>query len=178
MVVFSATLLPSALPLLRSLPGIKLAGDLTGLELSEARLHPVLIASWNETGITLEPGYRLGSGKVLRGSSLEGHIFGRWARIANHLCRVLDPATPLVPFHRRGTQVLTGQDALRFLKDTQDNNGSWSFERPVGKTSKPSAPTLSPPRQAFTTGPASPPSPWKPITESAFRRQNPENEVF
>jgi len=40
-VVFSATLLPSALPLLRSLPGIKLAGDLTGLELSEARLHPV-----------------------------------------------------------------------------------------------------------------------------------------
>lgn len=114
-VVFSATLLPSALPLLRSLPGIKLAGDLTGLELSEARLHPVLIASWNETGITLEPGYRLGSGKVLRSSSLEGHVFGRWARIANHLCRVLDPATPLVPFHRRGTQVLAGQDALRFL---------------------------------------------------------------
>jgi superfamily II DNA or RNA helicase len=114
-VVFNATLLPSALPLLRTLPGIKLSGDLTGLELSEARLHPVLIASWNESGITLEPGYRLGSGKVLRASTLEGHIFGRWARIANHLCRVLDPATPLVPFHRRGTQVLKGQEALRFL---------------------------------------------------------------
>ncbi len=114
-VVFNATLLPSALPLLRSLPGIKLTGDLTGLELSEARLHPVLISSWNESGITLEPGYRLGSGKVLRASSLEGHVFGRWARIANHLCRVLDPATPLVHFHRSGTQVLNGQDALRFL---------------------------------------------------------------
>jgi superfamily II DNA or RNA helicase len=114
-VVFNATLLPSALPLLRTLPGIKLAGDLTGLELSEARLHPVLIASWNESGITLEPGYRLGSGKVLRGSTLEGHIFGRWARIGNHLCRVLDPATPLVPFHRKGLHVLSGQDALRFL---------------------------------------------------------------
>jgi len=114
-VVFNATLLPSALPLLRSLPGIKLAGDLTGLELSEARLHPVLIASWNDSGITLEPGYRLGSGKVLRGSSLEGHIFGRWARIGNHLCRVLDPATPLVAFHRKGLQRLNGQDALRFL---------------------------------------------------------------
>jgi hypothetical protein len=114
-VVFSATVLPSALPLLRSLPGIKLAGDLTGLELSEARLHPVLIASWSEAGITLEPGYRLGSGKVLRGSSLDGRIFGRWARIGNHLCRVLDPATPLVPFHRRGLQTLKGNDALRFL---------------------------------------------------------------
>ena len=114
-VVFSATLLPSALPLLRSLPGIKLSGDLTSLELSEARLHPVLISSWNESGITLEPGYRLGSGKVLRGSALDGHIFGRWARIANHLCRVLDPATPLVPFHRRGKQILKGTDALRFL---------------------------------------------------------------
>ncbi|MCU0303593.1 MAG: DEAD/DEAH box helicase [Thermoanaerobaculales bacterium] len=114
-VVFNATLLPSALPLLRSLPGIKLAGELTTLELSEARLHPVLIAAWTEAGITVEPGYRLGSGKVLRGSSLEGHIFGRWARIGNHLCRVLDPATPLVPFHRRGLQVLNGQEALRFL---------------------------------------------------------------
>jgi superfamily II DNA or RNA helicase len=114
-VVFNATLLPSALPLLRSLPGIKLAGDLTSLELSEARLHPVLIAAWTEAGITVEPGYRLGSGKVLRGSSLEGHIFGRWARIGNHLCRVLDPATPLVAFHRRGLQVLNGQEALRFL---------------------------------------------------------------
>jgi superfamily II DNA or RNA helicase len=114
-VVFSATLLPSALPLLRTLPGIKLAGDLTGLELSEARLHPVLIASWGEAGITLEPGYRLGNGKVLRGSSLEGRIFGRWAQIGNHLCRVLDPATPLVPFHRKGLQTLKGQEALRFL---------------------------------------------------------------
>ena len=114
-VVFSATLLPSVLPLLRTLPGIKLAGDLAGLELSEARLHPVLIASWTEAGITLDPGYRLGNGKVIRGSDLDGRIFGRWARIGNHLCRVLDPATPLVAFHRRGVQVLKGQEALRFL---------------------------------------------------------------
>jgi len=132
-VVFNATLLPSALPLLRTLPGIKLAGDLTGLELSEARLHPALIASWNENGITLEPGYRLGSGKVLRGSSLEGHIFGRWARIGNHLCRVLDPATPLVPFHRKGLQVLSGQEALRFLNLDHPQLLQHSWYLPLGE---------------------------------------------
>ncbi len=132
-VVFSATLLPSALPVLRSLPGIKLAGDLTGLELSEARLHPVLIASWNDVGITLEPGYRLGGGKVLRGSSLDGHIFGRWARIGNHLCRVLDPATPLVPFHRRGTQALKGQEALRFLNLDHPQLLQHSWYLPLGQ---------------------------------------------
>ena len=132
-VVFSATLLPSALPLLRSLPGIKLSGDLTGLELSEARLHPVLIASWNDAGITVEPGYRLGSGKVLRGSSLDGHIFGRWARIGNHLCRVLDPATPLVPFHRRGAQLLKGQDALRFLNLDHPQLLQHSWYLPLGQ---------------------------------------------
>lgn len=131
-VVFNATLLPSALPLLRSLPGIKLAGDLTGLELSEARLHPVLLASWNERGIALEPGYRLGSGKVLRGSSLHGHIFGRWARIGNHLCRVLDPATPLVPYHRKGLQLLKGQDALRFLNLDHPQLLQHSWYLPLG----------------------------------------------
>jgi len=132
-VVFNATLLPSALPLLQSLPGIKLAGDLTGLELSEARLHPVLISSWNQSGITLEPGYRLGSGKVLRASSLEGHVFGRWARIGNHLCRVLDPATPLVPFHRKGLQVLQGQDALRFLNLDHPQLLQHSWYLPLGE---------------------------------------------
>jgi superfamily II DNA or RNA helicase len=132
-VAFSATVLPSALPLLRTLPGIKLAGDLTGLELSEARLHPVLIASWSEAGIVLEPGYRLGSGKVLRGSSLEGRVFGHWARIGNHLCRVLDPATPLVAFHRRGKQILKGQDALRFLNLDHPQLRQHSWYLPQGQ---------------------------------------------
>jgi len=114
-VSFSAPVLPAALPLLRSLPRIRLEGDLQGLELSEARLHPVLSSYWNEEGIVIEPGYRLADGTVLAAGGLDGRIHGRWARIGNLLCRVLDPATPLVPFHRKGRQVLNGEEALRFL---------------------------------------------------------------
>jgi superfamily II DNA or RNA helicase len=114
-VFFSAPVLPVALPLLRTIPRIRLEGDLEGLELSEARLHPVLTSSWNDEGIVLEPGYRLADGTVLPAQGMDGRIHGRWARIGNLLCRVLDPATPLVPFHRKGRQTLTGEEALRFL---------------------------------------------------------------
>ena len=102
LVFFSAPVLPAALPLLRSLPRIRLEGDLQGLELSEARLHPVLTSFWDDDGIVIEPGYRLADGTVLAAGGLDGRIHGRWARIGNLLCRVLDPATPLVPFHRKG----------------------------------------------------------------------------
>ncbi len=115
LVFFTASNLPGALPMLRSLPTIKLEGELAELELSEARLHPVLLSTWNDQGIILEPGYRLGSGQVFTAESLEGKIHGRWARIGSHLCRLLDPATPLVPFHRQGHRVLKGKEALRFL---------------------------------------------------------------
>jgi hypothetical protein len=115
LVFFTASTLPSALPLLRSLPRIRLDGELERLELSEARLHPVLTATWEDQGIVIEPGYRLANGEVFTLERLEGRIHGRWARIGSHLCRVLDPATPLVPFHRKGQQVLRGKEALRFL---------------------------------------------------------------
>jgi superfamily II DNA or RNA helicase len=115
LVFFTASNLPGALPMLRSLPMIRLDGELADLELSEARLRPVLKATWNEQGIVLEAGYRLGSGQVFTAEGLNGRIHGRWARIGNHLCRLLDPATPLVPFHRQGRRVLKGRDALRFL---------------------------------------------------------------
>ena len=114
-VAFNSAVLPAALPLLRSMPRIRLEGELAQLELSEARLHPVLVAAWSDEGIVLEPGYRLGEDPVLPAAELDGRISGRWARVGPHLCLVLDPATPLVPFHRRGRQVLTGQEALRFL---------------------------------------------------------------
>ena len=114
-VFFSAPVLPVALPLLRTIPGIRLEGDLEGLELSEARLRPVLSSYWNDEGIVLEPGYRLADGTVLSAQGMDGRIHGRWARIGNLLCRVLDPATPLVPFHRKGRQTLKGEEALRFL---------------------------------------------------------------
>jgi len=115
LVFFNASTLPGALPLLRSLAKIRLDGELANMELSEARLHPVLTTTWDEEGIVIEPGYRLANGRVFTQEGLNGRIHGRWARIGSHLCRVLDPATPLVPFHRKGRQVLTGKDALRFL---------------------------------------------------------------
>jgi hypothetical protein len=115
LVFFTASNLPGALPMLRSLPTIRLEGELAKLELSEARLRPVLLATWNDQGISLEPGYRLGSGQVFTSETLAGSIHGRWARIGKHLCRLLDPATPLVPFHRQGKRVLQGKEALRFL---------------------------------------------------------------
>lgn len=114
-VVFSATVLPSALPVLKAMNRMVLEGDLEQLELSEVRLHPVLAAVWTEDGILLEPGYRLGNRSILASTELEGRIHGRWARVGRHLCRVLDPPTPLVPFHRKGRQALTGREALRFL---------------------------------------------------------------
>ncbi|MGD9252532.1 MAG: DEAD/DEAH box helicase [Holophagae bacterium] len=115
LVFFTASNLPGALPMLRSLPTIRLEGELAKLELSEARLRPVLLATWNDQGIALEPGYRLGSGQVFTSETLADNIHGRWARIGKHLCRLLDPATPLVPFHRQGQRVLQGKEALRFL---------------------------------------------------------------
>jgi len=133
LVFFTASNLPGALPMLRSLSSIRLEGELADLELSEARLRPVLIADWDDKGIVLEPGYRLGSGKVLTGDDLNGRIHGRWARIGNHLCRLLDPATPLVPFHRQGRRVLKGKDALRYLNldHPQLRNHSWYL--PLGQ---------------------------------------------
>ena len=115
LVFFTASTLPGALPLLKSLPRIRLEGELADLELSEARLRPVLTTTWDDQGIVVEPGYRLGDGQVFNREGLNGRIHGCWARIGSHLCRVLDPATPLVPFHRKGKQVLKGRDALRFL---------------------------------------------------------------
>jgi len=132
-VFFSAPVLPAALPLLRSLPRIRLEGDLQGLELSEARLHPVLSSHWDEEGIAIEPGYRLADGTVLAAAGLDGRIHGRWARIGNLLCRVLDPATPLVPFHRKGRQVLSGEDALRFLNLDHPQLTQHSWYLPQGQ---------------------------------------------
>ena len=132
-VFFSATVLPAALPLLRSLPRIRLEGELDGLELSEARLRPVLASHWTDHGIVLEPAYRLADGSVLPASKLDGRIHGRWARIGNLLCRVLDPATPLVPFHRKGRQTLTGEEALRFLNLDHPQLSQHGWYLPQGK---------------------------------------------
>jgi hypothetical protein len=114
-VFFAASVLPGALPLLHALPRLELEGELATLELSEARLQPVLQACWTDQGIVLDPGYRLADGTVFSSSQLRGRTHGRWARIGCYLCRLLDPATPLVAFHRKGRQVLSGREALRFL---------------------------------------------------------------
>jgi superfamily II DNA or RNA helicase len=115
LVVFTAAVLPGVLPLLRSMTRLKLDGELAGLELSEARLQPVLEASWDGRGIALSPGYRLAEGTVLPIEEIAPRVHGRWAQVGGRLCRVLDPATPLVPFFRRGAQILAGREALRFL---------------------------------------------------------------
>jgi superfamily II DNA or RNA helicase len=133
LVFFTASNLPGALPMIRSLPTIRLEGDLSDLELSEARLRPVLTSTWDEQGIILEPGYRLGSGQVFTGSDLNGRIHGRWARIGSHLCRLLDPATPLVPFHRQGGRVLRGKEALRFLNLDHPQLRQHSWYLPQGQ---------------------------------------------
>ena len=133
LVFFTASNLPGALPMLRSLPNIRLEGELSDLELSEARLRPVLTSTWDEQGIILEPGYRLGSGQVFTGSNLTGRIHGRWARIGSHLCRLLDPATPLVPFHRQGRRVLKGKEALRFLNLDHPQLRQHSWYLPQGQ---------------------------------------------
>ncbi len=133
LVFFTASNLPGALPMLRSLPTIRLDGELADLELSEARLRPVLTTTWNDQGIVLEPGYRLGSGHVFTSEGLNGRIHGRWARIGNHLCRLLDPATPLVPFHRQGRRLLKGKEALRFLNLDHPQLRSRSWYLPQGQ---------------------------------------------
>ncbi len=114
-VVFSAEVLPGALPLLHGLPRLKLEGELSGLEISEARLHPVLLTNWTDQGISLVPSYRLADGTTLAHEDIKDRIHGHWAHLGNYLCRLLDPATPLVPFHRKGSTLLNGRDALRFL---------------------------------------------------------------
>jgi hypothetical protein len=144
LVFFPASNLPGALPMLRSLPSIRLEGELADLELSEARLRPVLTTTWEDQGIILEPGYRLGNGQVFTAEGLNGRIHGRWARIGGHLCRVLDPATPLVPFHRQGQRVLKGKDALRFLNLDHPQLRQHSWYLPQGQLAtfrQPLAPT-------------------------------------
>jgi hypothetical protein len=133
LVFFTASNLPGALPMLRSLPTIRLEGELAQLELSEARLRPVLTSTWDDQGIILEPGYRLGTGQVFTSAGLNGRIHGRWARIGSHLCRLLDPATPLVPFHRQGRRVLKGKEALRFLNLDHPQLRQHSWYLPQGQ---------------------------------------------
>ncbi len=146
-VVFSATVLPSALPVLRTMSRMVLEGDLEHLELSEIRLHPVLAAAWTEDGILLEPGYRLGNRSVLAATELEGRIHGRWARVGRHLCRVLDPPTPLVPFHRKGRQLRTGREALQFLSLDHPQLRQHDWYLPRGALAKFRQPVV--PRPAF-----------------------------
>ncbi len=133
--VFSASLLASALPILRSMPRIRMEGELENLELSELRLRPVLLASWKDDGLLLEPGYRLGNRSVLLSSELEGRIHGRWARVGTHLCLVHDPPTPLLPFQRKGRTLLSGREALSFLKldHPQLKKHSWYLPQGVLK---------------------------------------------
>ncbi len=114
-VSFGAHLLPSALPILAGLHRLRLEGELASLELSEARLQPALRAFWEADGVVLEPVFSLADGTAFTPEELAGRIHGRWARVGGRLCLILDPATPLVPFHRKGRQVLRGRDALRFL---------------------------------------------------------------
>ena len=114
-VVLAASILPHALPILYSLDGLKLEGELAGLELSEARLHPALIASLDGLSIRLSPGYLLPGGSFVPLDDVENASFGRWTRAGRRLCRRLDPDTFLVPFFRKGEHVLTGHDALNFL---------------------------------------------------------------
>lgn len=114
-VVFSAETLPGALPILQNLDRLELKGSLAELELSEIRLHPTLEASWEELSIRLEPGYRLPDGSFLPLDQVEATALGRWARVGRLLCRRLDPDTLLLPFFRRGRQVLSDRDALSFL---------------------------------------------------------------
>jgi len=130
--VFSASLLASALPILRSMPRIKMEGELENLELSELRLRPVLIASWQEDGLLLEPGYRLGNRSVLQSNELEGRIHGRWARVGSHLCLVHDPPTPLLPIQRKGRTVLKGKEALSYLKLDHPQLKKYSWYLPQG----------------------------------------------
>jgi hypothetical protein len=141
-VSFSATTLPSALPLLRSLPRVQLDGALADLELSEARLHPILAATWTADGILLEPGYRFPDGSVVNVEDLAGCIHGRWARVGNRLCLVLDPVTPLVSYHRRGRQLLKGRDALRFLNLDHPQLKQQPWYAPVGALASFRQPTL------------------------------------
>jgi len=130
--VFSASLLARALPILNSMPRIKLEGELEGLEVSEIRLRPVLMASWKENGILLEPGFKLGNRSILLSSELKGRIHGRWARVGRHLCLLHDAPTPLVPFLRKGRKLLSGRDALSFLRLDHPQLSKHSWYLPQG----------------------------------------------
>lgn len=131
-VSFTADLLPGALPLLNALPRLRLEGELANLELSEARLQPVLRAFWQDDVVVLEPAYCLADGSTFTLEDLRGRIHGRWARLGGRLCLLLDPATPLVPYHRKGRQVLRGREALRFLTLDMPQLAQCPHYRPEG----------------------------------------------
>ncbi len=131
-VILSASTLPHALPILQSLDGLQLDGELAGLELSEARLHPVLMASLDGLAITLNPGYLLPGGSFLPLENVEATSFGRWTRAGRFLFRRLDPDTFLIPFFRKGRHALSGHDALNFLTLDHPILVTKSWYRPQG----------------------------------------------
>lgn len=114
-IVFHVDSLPSILPSLRALPGLKLKGELAELELSELRFRPALFGDWRDDGIHLVPGYVLPGDDFIALDSVRSRIWGRWVRAGHRLCRLLDPPTGLVPFFESGTRVVRGREALSFL---------------------------------------------------------------
>ncbi len=144
-VVFSAAVLPSALPVLRTLPRLELDPELAELEISEARLRPILKAAWEGDNVLLEPGYRLVDGTFLPLEEAGRRALGRWVRLGRLLCRPLDPDTPLLPFFRVGRKLLRGREVLRFL--TLDHPlltaKPWYFpEGALGQLSRATAPAI------------------------------------
>ncbi|NOZ79363.1 MAG: DEAD/DEAH box helicase [Acidobacteria bacterium] len=131
-VVLAASILPHALPILRSLDGLKLEGELAGLELSEARLHPTLIARLDGLAIQLDPGYMMPDGSFAPLEDVQNMSFGRWTRAGHLLCRRLDPDTFLVPFFRKGAHLLTGHDAVNFLTLDHPTLATKPWYRPRG----------------------------------------------
>ncbi len=142
---FAGAVLPYALPLLKALPRLRLEGELAELELADTRLHPVLEAHWNSEGILLAPGYSLPDGTFLPLEQIQQRLFGRWAQVDHHLCRLLDPDTPLVPFLRQGRRLLEGREALRFLTLDHRSLTRHAWYRPAGALAsfrQPLLPTL------------------------------------
>jgi superfamily II DNA or RNA helicase len=137
-------MLPGLLPAMQAHPKLELIGELGRMELSEARLRPALVASWDDSGIHLDPGYVLPDGGFLALEKVNPISFGRWILVGRFLCRRLDAETMLVPFFQKGQTTLVGRDALRFL--TMDHptllQESWylpqgelrKFERPITPT--------------------------------------------
>ena len=138
------TMLPGLLPAMQAHPKLELVGTLGRMELSEARLRPALVASWDDNGIHLDPGYVLPDGGFLALDKVSPITIGRWVLVGRFLCRRLDPETALVPYFQRGKTTLSGRDALRFL--TMDHPAmlpeTWylpqgelrQFERPITPT--------------------------------------------